>query len=118
MTASTKDLATPAVFGLPNQLTTARLALANPETWWPIEQDYFIDDFQFRLNAPLPVRVDLKTGNVRVLDRRSPFSLYDISIGGFTMGSDYNQKDAEGFINILGLPVKMAALKAAGRPPV
>jgi CDP-diacylglycerol---glycerol-3-phosphate 3-phosphatidyltransferase len=28
MTASTKDLATPAVFGLPNQLTTARLALA------------------------------------------------------------------------------------------
>src|SRR6185369_5108584 len=28
MTASTKDLATPAVFGLPNQLTAARLALA------------------------------------------------------------------------------------------
>jgi hypothetical protein len=48
--------------------STARLALANPETWWPIEQDYFIDDFQFRLDAPLPMRVDLKTGNVRVLD--------------------------------------------------
>ncbi len=48
--------------------TTARLALANPETWWPIEQDYFIDDFQFRDGAPLPVRVDLKTGRVRVLD--------------------------------------------------
>jgi len=38
------------------------------ETWWPIEQDYFIDDFQFRLDAPLPTRVDLKTGNVRMLD--------------------------------------------------
>ncbi len=49
--------------------TTERLALANPETWWPIEQDYFIDDFQFRDDAPLPVRVDLKTGNVRVLER-------------------------------------------------
>ena len=48
--------------------TTSRLALRNPETWWPIEQDYFIDDFQFRLNAPLPIRIDLKTGAVRVLD--------------------------------------------------
>jgi hypothetical protein len=44
-----------------------RLALTNPETWWPIEQDYFIDDFQFRLEAPLPTRVDLKTGAVRML---------------------------------------------------
>jgi hypothetical protein len=51
--------------------TTARLALRNPETWWPIEQDYFIDDFQFRIDAPLPTRVDLKTGTVRVLDGES-----------------------------------------------
>jgi hypothetical protein len=48
--------------------TTSRLALRNPETWWPIEQDYFIDDFQFRIDGPLPTRVDLKTGQVRVLD--------------------------------------------------
>ncbi len=47
---------------------TARLALENPVTWWPIEQDYFIDDFQFRRPGPLPPRVDLKTGEVRVLD--------------------------------------------------
>jgi hypothetical protein len=46
--------------------TSSRLALRNPETWWPIDQDYFIDDFQFRLDAPLPVRVDLKTGRVRM----------------------------------------------------
>ena len=51
--------------------TTSRLALRNPETWWPIEQDYFTDDFQFRLDAPLPVRVDLKSGRVRVLDPAS-----------------------------------------------
>jgi len=57
------------------------------------------------------VTLGLCRGNVRVLDRRSPFSLYDVSIGGFTMGADYDQKDAEGFINILGLPVKIAAAK-------
>ena len=48
--------------------STARLALRNPETWWPIDQDYFIDDFAFRWSAPLPPRVDLKTGKVRVLE--------------------------------------------------
>ncbi|MBI5766898.1 MAG: DUF4450 domain-containing protein [Verrucomicrobia bacterium] len=51
--------------------TIARLALRNPETWWPIEQDYFIDDFQFRTEGSLPVRVDLKTGDVRVLERET-----------------------------------------------
>ena len=48
--------------------STARLALENPTTWWPIEQDYFTDDFQFRVDVPLPTRVDLKTGRVRVLE--------------------------------------------------
>jgi hypothetical protein len=48
--------------------TSARLALRNPETWWPIEQDYFIDDYQFPVDAPLPPRIDLKTGQIRVLD--------------------------------------------------
>ncbi len=57
------------------------------------------------------VTLGLCRGRVRVLDRRSAASLYDTSIGGFTMGADYNQKDAEGFINILGLPVKIAAAK-------
>jgi hypothetical protein len=48
--------------------SSARLALRNPETWWPIEQDYFIDDYQFPLDGPLPPRVDLKTGNIRLLN--------------------------------------------------
>ena len=47
--------------------TSARLALRNPETWWPIEQDYFVDDYQFPMDGPLPPRVDLKTGNIRLL---------------------------------------------------
>jgi hypothetical protein len=45
-----------------------KLALENPTNWWPIEQDYFIDDFQFRRPEPIPMRVDLKTGRIRVID--------------------------------------------------
>ncbi len=44
------------------------LQLVNPTNWWPIDQDYFIDDFQFRRPEPIPMRVDLKTGRIRVID--------------------------------------------------
>jgi argininosuccinate synthase len=65
-------------------------------------------------NVTGEVTLGLRQGNVRVLDRRSPHSLYDIGMAGFTMGADYDQKDAEGFINILGLPLRLAAAKRAG----
>jgi argininosuccinate synthase len=61
------------------------------------------------------VTLGLSKGLVRVLDRQSPYSLYDTSIGGFTMGADYDQSDAEGFINILGLPVKLAASRKSAK---
>lgn len=48
--------------------SSGRLALRNPETWWPIEQDYFIDDYQFPSEGPLPPRVDLMTGKIRLLN--------------------------------------------------
>lgn len=48
--------------------STERLALRNPTTWWPIDQDYFIDDYGFKRPEPIGPRVDLKTGSVRVLD--------------------------------------------------
>lgn len=48
--------------------STERLALHNPTNWWPIDQDYFIDDYAFRRPEPIPPRVDLKSGAVRVLD--------------------------------------------------
>jgi len=48
--------------------SSTHLALRNPETWWPIDQDYFIDDFQFPLEGALPPRVDLRTGNIRLLN--------------------------------------------------
>jgi Domain of unknown function (DUF4450) len=45
--------------------SNTRLELRNPTNWWPIEQDYFIDDFQFRRPGAIPPRVDLASGEIR-----------------------------------------------------
>jgi hypothetical protein len=45
---------------------TERLALRNPTTWWPIDQDYLIDDFAFRRPEPIPPRVYLSSAAVHV----------------------------------------------------
>jgi argininosuccinate synthase len=59
------------------------------------------------------VTLRLFKGNVEPVSRRSPNSLYAVDIASFTMGAGYDQKDAEGFINLIGLPVRVrAALKA------
>ncbi|GLB51250.1 hypothetical protein NBRC110019_02890 [Neptunitalea chrysea] len=58
--------------------TNDSLALKNPENWWPIEQDYFIDGYAFTTNAPKPKRVYFKTGNIT-----DTFSNYR-DIHGFT----------------------------------
>ncbi len=58
--------------------TTATLPLRNPETWWPIEQDYVDDGFAFQLRAPKPYRVHLKTGLIT-----KDFNQY-ITIKGFS----------------------------------
>jgi argininosuccinate synthase len=68
----------------------------------------FVDATQKHVTGS--VTLGLCKGNVRILDRQSPYSLYNPSIAAFTMRADYNQKDAEGFINILGLPIKQAAM--------
>jgi hypothetical protein len=47
---------------------TERLALRNPTTWWPIDQDYFIDDYGFRRPEAIPPRVHLKTGTVKTAE--------------------------------------------------
>jgi hypothetical protein len=38
------------------------LELRNPQNWWPIEQDYYVDGFAFTTDAPRPIRISLKTG--------------------------------------------------------
>jgi hypothetical protein len=42
--------------------SASRLKLKNPENWWPIEQDYFINGLAFTTDAPRPPRISLKTG--------------------------------------------------------
>ncbi len=39
------------------------LSLMNPDNWVSIEQDYHIDDFAFKVDTPLPLRLHLKTGD-------------------------------------------------------
>ena len=81
----------------------------NGQWFTPLREalDAFIDSTQRNVSGK--VTLGLYRGNIRVLDRVSPNSLYDTSIGSFVMGSDYDQKDAEGFINILGLPLRIEA---------
>lgn len=55
------------------------------------------------------VTLALYKGNVSVVSRRSEFSLYSTDLSSFTMGDTYDQKDAAGFIKILGLPARTRA---------
>jgi argininosuccinate synthase len=61
-------------------------------------------------NVTGTARLKLYKGNATLVGRKADKSLYNTDIASFTMGSSYNQKDAEGFINLFGLPVKVRAL--------
>jgi argininosuccinate synthase len=71
-----------------------------------------LDAFVDSLMAPVSgdVRLKLYKGNVIVAGRTSPNTLYRPDLASFTMGASYDQKDAAGFINIFGLPLKVRAL--------
>lgn len=56
------------------------------------------------------VKLALYKGNVAIAGRTSPTSLYRPDIASFTMGAGYDQKDAAGFIRILGLPARSRAI--------
>ena len=59
------------------------------------------------------VALRLYKGNIEPLSRKSPNSLYSLDIASFTMGASYDQKDALGFINLTGLPIKVRAALAS-----
>jgi len=56
------------------------------------------------------VRLKLYKGNVILVGRRSPYSLYREDFATFGEDDVYNQADAEGFIKLFGLPLKVSAL--------
>jgi len=66
-------------------------------------------------NVTGDVRCLLFKGNCRVVGRRSPFSLYRPELATFERDSVYNQKDAEGFIKLNALRLRVEAMAAAER---
>ncbi len=69
--------------------------------------DAFVETTQQNLTGA--VTLSLYKGNVSIVSRKSDYSLYRTDLSSFTMGASYDQKDAEGFIRILGLPSRCRA---------
>jgi argininosuccinate synthase len=55
------------------------------------------------------VRMKLYKGSATVVGRKSPWSLYNLSLATYDKGDKFNQKAAEGFIHLWGLPVRIQA---------
>lgn len=56
------------------------------------------------------VKLKLYKGSIRGAGSGSPYSLYNESIASFTTGDLYDHKDAQGFITLTGLPLKVRAM--------
>ncbi|MGC2322059.1 MAG: argininosuccinate synthase, partial [Terriglobales bacterium] len=69
--------------------------------------DAFVNQTQSEITGS--VSLSLYKGNIAVTGRQSEYSLYETDLAGFTMGESYDQKDAAGFIRILGLPARSRA---------
>jgi argininosuccinate synthase len=69
--------------------------------------DAFVESTQ--KNVTGTVTLSLYKGNISVVSRKSDYSLYRTDLSSFTMGDSYDQKDAAGFIRILGLPSRSRA---------
>lgn len=61
-------------------------------------------------NTTGTVRVKLFKGRATVAGAKSPNSLYQEKLASFTMGAEYDGKDAIGFIKLLGLPMKVHSI--------
>ncbi|MDY5539935.1 MAG: argininosuccinate synthase [Lachnospiraceae bacterium] len=59
------------------------------------------------------VKFKLYKGNIIKAGTTSPYSLYSETLASFTTGELYDHHDAEGFINLFGLPLKVRAMKMA-----
>jgi len=70
--------------------------------------DAFVEKTQSEMTGN--VTLSLYKGNVAVVSRTSEHSLYRTDLSSFTMGDSYDQRDAAGFIRILGLPSRSRAL--------
>lgn len=85
----------------------------NGQWFTPLREalDAFVESTQ--QNVTGKVKLKLYKGNMINAAVSSPYSLYSEDIATFGE-SDYNQKDAEGFINLYGLPIKVKAMMEQG----
>lgn len=70
--------------------------------------DAFVQVSQERVSGV--VRLKLYKGNVVIAGRKSPYSLYREDYASFGEEDVYNQQDAQGFIQLFGLPLKVEAM--------
>ena len=94
------------------ELVAARYAeLVYDGVWFsPLREalDAFVDVTQRTVTGK--VRMKLYKGNCTPAGATSPYSLYNQELATFSRDEIYSQKDAEGFINLFGLPLKVRAL--------
>ncbi len=99
---------------LKEQLSVTYAELVYNGQWFtPLKKalDAFVDVTQENVTGV--VKLKLYKGNMINSSVTSPYSLYSEDIATFG-ASDYNQKDAEGFINLYGLPIKVKAMMEQG----
>jgi len=78
--------------------------------WWTPERealDALVTSTQQRVTGTVGLK--LYKGSVTVAGRESPHALYQPSYATFGKDNVYNQKDAEGFIHLYGLAIKIGA---------
>ena len=80
----------------------------NGQWYTPLREalDAFVDKTQETVTGT--VKLKLYKGNMINAGVTSPYSLYDEDLASFGE-SDYDQRDAEGFINLYGLPITVKA---------
>ncbi len=82
----------------------------NGQWYMPLREafDAFVKVTQRKITGT--VRLKLYKGNVIVAGRKSPYSLYREDYASFGQMDIYDQTDAEGFIQLFGLPLKVEAM--------
>lgn len=94
-----------------NQLAIKFAELVYSGEWFtPLREALtaFVDSSQQTVTGE--VKLKLYKGNIITAGTQSPYSLYNEDIASFTTGDLYSHKDAEGFINLFGLPLKVRAM--------
>lgn len=69
--------------------------------------DGFMDDFNEHVTGD--IRIRLEAGRATVNGRRSHQSLYDFNLATYDTGDTFDQSASKGFVDLWGLPTKLAA---------